>query len=197
MSNIKVKSFCSVLFVSVTFCVTDEHIKTRRRKKQPGAFVWRITCSCHLNRLIMIITDIILLSPSFPVDLYLRNLFSCSQSRPCCCLILRSEKQSQMKIWIFFSHFQTVFKSTVTISVSTNPLNVIHVFIFSIFLGKHSGIHFDTVVCDATRLSAGTNSSTGGWMDWSTNSKLLILSFLSLKFKVCILGCAIRPRVTV
>lgn len=161
--------------------------KPRERKKQPP---WRITCSCHLNRLIMIITDIILLSPSFPVDLYLGNLFSCSQSRSCCCLILRSGKQSQMKICIFFD-FQTVFKSTVTISVSTNPLNVIHVFIFSIFLGKHSGIHFDTVLCDAARLSAGTNSSTGGWMDWSTHSKLLILSFLSLKFKVCILGCAV------
>lgn len=74
--------------------------------------------------------------------------------------VLREAKPDE-DLEAFFFHFQTVFKSTVTISVSTNPLNVIHFFIFRVFLGERSGI----LLCDTAGLSVRTNSSKGGWMD--------------------------------
>lgn len=52
-----------------------------------------------------------------------------------------------------FFHFQAVFKSTIAIGVSANPLNVIHYYFFisSVIPGEHSVIHFDTVMCDAAK----------------------------------------------
>lgn len=71
-------------------------------------------------------------------------------------------------------------------------------FIFSVILGEHSGIHFDTVVCDAARLSVRTNMSKDGWIDWWIDSKLLILSQCSSITLVllCILDCVTKWCVT-
>lgn len=106
----------------------------------------------------MITTDIISFSCGVPVDVYLENFMFPIKPLLLSNPALREAKPDEDLG--DFLQFQTDFKSTVTIGVSTNPLNVILFFIFSVIAGEHSGIHFDSV-----RFSVRTNTSKDGWID--------------------------------
>lgn len=73
-----------------------------------------------------------------PGDMYLRDLFSCSQSR----FVLLSNLmllEAKLDEDLGDFHFQTVFKSTIKITVFSNPLNVIHYLFFVLFWGWTGG----------------------------------------------------------
>lgn len=187
----RIKSFCT-LFFSFSYILCHERaLQNQEKEKQPGALAWQITCSCHLNRhndyhrynFVILRRSGWRLSGKpifmFPIKALLLSSSALREAKP-------DEDLGD------FLQFQTDFKSTITTGVSTNPLNVILFFIFSVILGEHSGIHFDTVVCDAARLSVITNTLKDGWIDWWIGSKLLILSqcsFLNLcgvvYFRLC------------
>lgn len=76
----------------------------------------------------MIITDIISLSRCVPVDVYLGNFMFPIKPRLLSNPALREAKPDEDLG--DFLQFQTDFKSTITIGVSTNPLNVILFFYF-------------------------------------------------------------------
>lgn len=124
------KRFCSLFFLSLFYVLCHGRaLQNQEKEKQPGALAWWITCSCHLYRLIMIITDIISLSCGVPVDVYLGNFMF--PIRP---LLLSNPALREAKPdedLGDFLQFQTDFKSTITIGVSPNPLNVFFLFISS------------------------------------------------------------------
>lgn len=127
------KSFCGLLYLSPWHCTS---LQNQEKEEQSGTLAWQITCSCHLNRLIMIITDTLLLSHGVVVDLYLGNLFSCSQSRPCYCT--EAKPDGDLGDFFFTSR---LFLNQPLWSVSPLILEMSFIlFIFSVIPGKHSPI---------------------------------------------------------